>query len=524
MITGPLHDVAIIGFGPVGATAANLLGHYGLGTVVIEREPDIYPKPRAVGMDHEVMRVFQSVGLADDILPLTGKYRPAKYFGANGDLIRHIIPAPPPFPYWWEPSNTFNQPKMETVLRNAAAARPSVDVRLRHELTAIEQLADRVRLSVIDLDGEREQTVECRYVLACDGAASPTRRMLDIGLEDLGFDEPWIVIDVLIKNPDKFPDTNIQYCEPERPMTYVVCPGNHRRWELMMLPGETTEDVSREERILEILSRWAEPAEFEIWRSAVYRFHALVAEDWRDRRVLVLGDAAHQTPPFMAQGMCQGIRDAANLAWKLDQVLNRGVNDTLLDTYQSERKPHVRTLTQLTKDLGEVICERDPDKAAARDARMVEEIKNAPGPTIRQNMIPPLTAGILDLEGEGNPVGTLFYQPKVRGADGRERSMEDAVANGFLLVVLDDGMIGGVDDDVKAFWHRLGGQYVVLGSVQRSADCLYLTDMDGTLPSFFAEHECQAIIVRPDRYIYSLASTADDLDRQLKSLAEWFGI
>ena len=393
-------------------------------------------------------------------------------------------------------------------------------------MTGIEQLDDRVRLTVMDLDVETEQTIDSRYLLACDGANSPTRRLLNMTLEDLGFDEPWIVIDVFVKNPDKFPDTNIQYCEPERPMTYFVGPANHRRWELMLLPSETPEQISDEARILEILSRWAEPGEFEIWRSAVYRFHALVADEWRDRRVLLAGDAAHQTPPFMAQGMCQGIRDAANLAWKLDQVLTKGlpgdVSDALLDTYQIERKPHVRTLTQLTKDLGEVICERDPVKAAARDAQMIEEIRKASGPTIRQNMIPPLTAGILDSSEECGPVGTLFYQPKVRGADGRDQPMEDTIENGFLLVVRDDAILSGITDDQKAFWRRLGGQLVVMDAPKLSDDFTYLADLDGTLLSFFDDHSAVAIIVRPDRYIYGIASSATDLDRQLTNLVAWF--
>ena len=393
-------------------------------------------------------------------------------------------------------------------------------------MTGIEQLDDRVRLTVMDLDVETEQTIDSRYLLACDGANSPTRRLLNMTLEDLGFDEPWIVIDVFVKNPDKFPDTNIQYCEPERPMTYFVGPANHRRWELMLLPSETPEQISDEARILEILSRWAEPGEFEIWRSAVYRFHALVADEWRDRRVLLAGDAAHQTPPFMAQGMCQGIRDAANLAWKLDQVLTKGlpgdVSDALLDTYQIERKPHVRTLTQLTKDLGEVICERDPVKAAARDAQMIEEIRKASGPTIRQNMIPPLTAGILDSSEECGPVGTQFYQPKVRGADGRDQPMEDTIENGFLLVVRDDAILSGITDDQKAFWRRLGGQLVVMDAPKLSDDFTYLADLDGTLLSFFDDHSAVAIIVRPDRYIYGIASSATDLDRQLTNLVAWF--
>jgi 2-polyprenyl-6-methoxyphenol hydroxylase-like FAD-dependent oxidoreductase len=165
--------------------------------------------------------------------------------------------------------------------------------------------------------------MQARYIVGCDGGTSLVRKLLNMGFESLDFDEPWLVVDVIVDDNKlhKFPDTFVQYCDPARPTTYVVGPGNHRRWEFMVLPGQVADDMNREEAIWGLLSRWLEPEDGRLWRAAPYVFHALIAEEWRRERVFLAGDAAHMTPPFMAQGMCQGIRDAANLAWKLELFL-----------------------------------------------------------------------------------------------------------------------------------------------------------------------------------------------------------
>ena len=163
-----------------------------------------------------------------------------------------------------------------------------------------------------------------RYLIACDGGASVIReKILGITMDDLGFHEPWLVVDVLV-NEDKLaklPQTQVQYCEPERPSTYVTCVGNHRRWEITLNPGDRSSGVFPDEELWPLLERWITPEDGRIWRSAAYRFHGLVANEWRRGRILLAGDAAHMTPPFMAQGMAAGMRDALNLAWKLDRVI-----------------------------------------------------------------------------------------------------------------------------------------------------------------------------------------------------------
>ena len=512
-------DVAIVGLGPVGATAANLLGKHGYKTVVIEREPAIYDKPRAIAFDQEAMRIFQSIGLTEEILTWTTQYRPAIYLGSEGQVIRRIDPSPEPFPLHWLPNYLFNQPGLEKALRKGLDRFDSIDVRLQHKLQSISQRKDHVRLTVQDLERETECDLSARYVWACDGASSSVRRLMDLPLEDLDFDEEWIVIDVKVSDPTTLPETNIQYCEPARPSTYVVGPGNHRRWELMLNPGESPEEVVRYDYILGLLRRWGEPSNFNIWRAAVYRFHALVATTWSKGSVYLLGDAAHQTPPFMGQGMCQGIRDAANLIWKLNQVESFKAPATLFEHYERERKPHVKALTEFTKSLGETICERDPAKAKARDARLREELNSGRMVTVRQNLIPDLTDGVLHLENglPVGPAGQLFPQPSVIDKDGTESLLDDIVGEGFLLVLQKPDILLGLSEECREWFERNGGQIIVVSGTPHSADG-DLIAMNGVLSNVFDEWNCSALLVRPDKYIFGAASDKSATVALLNSL------
>ena len=502
-----VYDVAIVGLGPVGATAANLLGKHGYKTVVIERQPEIYDKPRAISFDQEAMRIFQSIGLAEEILKWTIPYRPALYLGSEGQIIRRIDPSPEPFPLHWLPNYLFNQPGLEKELRNGLKRFGSIDVRLEHQLNKMAQKKDHVSLTVQDLKRGTECDLSARYVWACDGASSSVRRLMDLPLEDLGFDEEWIVIDVKVSDPTTLPETNIQYCEPARPSTYVVGTGNHRRWELMLNPGESPEEVVRDDSILDLLRRWGEPSNFDIWRAAVYRFHALIARTWSKGGVYLLGDAAHQTPPFMGQGMCQGIRDAANLIWKLNQVERFRASATLFRHYERERKPHVKALTEFTKSLGETICEREPAKAKARDARLEEDLHSGRMVTVRQSLIPNLTDGVLDLVDDMpvGPAGRLFPQPNVVDSDGTEALLDDIVGEGFLLVLRQPEILGRLSKECRYWFERNGGQIIVVTDTPSGAEG-HITAINNVLSSFFDEWNCSALLVRPDKYIFGAAS------------------
>jgi 3-(3-hydroxy-phenyl)propionate hydroxylase len=301
------------------------------------------------------------------------------------------------------------------------------------------------------------RTISARYVIGCDGATSAVRRLAGLEYEDLGFDQDWLVADLIVgeRALERLPKLSIQYCEPARPSTYLIGVGSHRRWELMLNENE-------EPDAWQLLARWLKPSDAQLWRAASYRFHALVARQWRRGRVFLAGDAAHQQPPFTGQGMCQGIRDAANLTWKLHYVLSGKAGERLLDTYESERSQHVRRLIEVIKEIGKVIGERDPEAARARDRRLLAEAGGWVATVPRQNLIPPLERGFLSPA--PHPAnGTLF--PKDGGSGLRVVGRE-------------------------------------------------------SLPGWFDRHQCAAAVVRPDHYVYGVARNDAELDQLRSAMAQ----
>jgi 3-(3-hydroxy-phenyl)propionate hydroxylase len=510
------YDVAIVGCGPVGATLAALLGKRGWRVAIIDKAREIFPLPRAIGLDHEVMRILQGIGGIDNLLPFTALYRPSVYLGCDGEPILRFDIGPPPFPLGWRPNYTFNQPKFEGWLRDRLASLPSVDINLGVEVTGIASGPDGVTLSLND---PRHQTLQAKFAVACDGATSPVRRMLGIDLEDLEFDEHWLVVDMILSEQAqaRLPDTNIQYCQPERPSTYVVLPGNHRRWEFMINDGEVAEALLEPSSLWKLLARWITPADAELWRAASYRFHAVVARQWRSGRCLLAGDSAHQMPPFLAQGMCQGIRDAANLEWKLHMVLGGDGSDKLLDSYETERKPNIREVTKAVWQLGKVICERNPGVALKRD----EDLRAAQGGTIktkvRQDLIPGIKDGIIS---RASPAaGSAFPQPVLARGEGSPLMLDDATGALFRIVVdwkdklpadvLDDPFLRAID---AASLEIRNGKEVMVNGISRGIDS------HGQLSSWMAQHQCCAAIVRPDGCVFGTARSAEDLQRLLAEL------
>ncbi|MEJ8851443.1 bifunctional 3-(3-hydroxy-phenyl)propionate/3-hydroxycinnamic acid hydroxylase [Variovorax rhizosphaerae] len=504
-------DVAVVGFGPSGAVAAGLLAGMGLRVWVCDRSREVYDKPRAVAIDHEILRVFQQLGVVDAVMPFVEPFTPSEYFGVDGQLIKRLTMVEPPYPLGYTPSNVFTQPPVEAALRAHVQSLEHATVALGTEVTALSQDAEAVTLQW-RRDNDEVGRTRARYVVACDGASSFVREQVGIALEDLSFDEPWLVVDVLANERGlaKLPKTSVQYCEPDRPCTMVIGPGNHRRWEISLKPGEDPQKVIEPAETWKLLSRWLSPDEGTLWRQASYRFHALVADTWRRGRVFVAGDAAHQQPPFLGQGMCQGVRDVANLAWKLAAVLRGEVTgaaaESLLGSYGVERKRHVEQLTTRIKGIGAVICERDVAKARERDARMLEECGGVVRDMPRQDVIPGLEGGLLSpVAHPGN--GTLFPQPWI--AQGSERVRLDALGGNGWWLVLDEGF-----DDVD--WEHATPRITTL----RLGDSL--PETEGIAAAWFRRHGCRAAIVRPDRYVYGVASNAPELAAQLDALAARF--
>ncbi|MBR1215023.1 bifunctional 3-(3-hydroxy-phenyl)propionate/3-hydroxycinnamic acid hydroxylase [Bradyrhizobium sp. JYMT SZCCT0180] len=513
------YSVVVVGHGPSGAIAASLLGDRNIRTLAIDRQRDVYDKPRAIAIDHEILRLLDNLGAAERVLPFIAPFPASQHFGAKGQLIRRIDMVPEPFPLGYTPSMVFTQPPVEAALRAHAAAYDSVDVELGTELAGFDQSPDRVTLQLRD-DKGATRVVTADYMIACDGASSGTRQALGITFEDLVFDEPWLVVDLRVNDAalGKLPETAAQFCDPSRPTSFIVGPGNHRRFEIMLLPGEDPREMEAPDQVWRLLSRWIGPDDATLWRAASYRFHALVAEEWRRGRIFLAGDAAHQQPPFIGQGMCQGIRDVGNLVWKLDRVLKGQSGAALLDTYGEERSEHVRQLTTRIKAIGHVICERDPVAAAARDIRILAEGGGVPRTFTRQEIVPPLQKGLLAFP--LHPAhGTLFPQPWIRTAEGR-RLLDVAAGTGWRLV-LDQRYAPDLTADLRAHLTGLGMRLIRI----RPADAADQTghdafaEEDGVLAAWFDRHGCRAAIVRPDHYVFGVANDEGELGRMLSELA-----
>lgn len=485
------YDVAIIGCGPVGGLAANLLGKAGIKTLVVERIAEPHPLPRAVHIDHEVMRLFQSAGLTERLAPLMRDTQGHMHIGADGGVIRYMGTAGRPRPFGWSSDYFFYQPELEAVLREGLDRFDNVDLRLGADCLGIEQDDRGVRLRLTAAEGQ--DVVWARWVIACDGASSPTRKALGVALDDLDFEEPWLVVDAEVEGPLVFPgfhhvpegadlqQLSIMLCDPRRPATIVPGRGNHRRWEFMLLPGEdeTTLDPAAVEALV---APWVGETPSRIVRAATYRFHGLIAERWKVGRVFLAGDAAHQTPPFFGQGMCHGMRDVANLAWKLDMVLSGDAPDGILDGYQDEREPQVRSVIASAVEAGRYICMLDPVLAAERDAEMRARV----GDRIRTaaDLITPIRGVTLDSAGAGE----RFIQPRVR-IDGREQLLDDATGGGLVLLSR-----GG---------ERAPTQAPGLRQFQLGQD---LEDVSGDLGRWLDDRQADAVLVRPDYYVYGTAS------------------
>ncbi len=485
-------DVAIIGLGPTGATLANLLGLCGLSVLVLEREAAAYHLPRAVHFDDEVMRVFQTIGLADEITKIVRVNPGMRFVDPAGKLLLDWPRPQVVGPQGWHASYRFHQPDLEKILRAGLERFERVEVRSRTELTGAEDNGHSVTLRCQDLAKTEAYSLEARYLVGCDGARSTVRGLIGTEMEDLGFQERWLVIDTLLKRPKpELGDHTIQHCDPARPATYVRCPGNRRRWEITVREEETAEEIASNESVWKLLRPWLSPAGAEIERKAVYSFRSAVAKSWRDGRLLIAGDAAHLTPPFMGQGMCAGIRDAANLAWKLALCAKSLADDSLLDSYQSERLPHAKTYIETAMRLGGLI------NTCGTEEALRAAFPQGDGSARMESIAPPLGPGLTADRTQHR--GRLFPQP--------------LLSNGARL------------DD------HCGYAPVLLASKSLLMDCRALvekattlgiavlsSDEEDKLRRALEKLETKSVLLRPDRYILGTAGDSSELTSLLSGL------
>ncbi|MGF7055768.1 3-(3-hydroxy-phenyl)propionate hydroxylase [Bosea sp. OAE752] len=470
-------DVAIIGLGPVGAALGCLLGKAGLSVLILEREAEIYPLPRAVHFDDEVMRVLQAIGIADQMLPLTQVSPGMRFIDAAGRIMLDWSRSMEPGPQGWHESYRFHQPDLEAVLRRRLSTLPSVKVQTRRDVFAVEEDGEAATLRFEELDTGQLMRGRARYVVGCDGARSLVRRLIGSTGIDLGFHERWLVVDCLLKrDKPELGDHSIQYCEPGRPATYVRGVGVRRRWEITALATETNAMLLEPATIWRLLSRWITPDDAELERAAVYTFHSVVARRWRSGRLLIAGDAAHQTPPFLGQGLCAGIRDAANLAWKLQAVIDRKAPDTLLDSYESERAPHVTEYIELAVRLGGLINMRAAEQALQGRA--------PPGRPLPMRSIKPRLGAGLGI-GNAEAVGRPAPQPRLSNG----LLLDDVVGDRFALLVLP-----GVADDGLA------------RSCREAGIALIEAEAGDAVETWLTRENIAAALVRPDRYVMAVAA------------------
>lgn len=482
-------DVAIVGLGPTGAMLANLLGAAGCSVLVLEKEAGIFPLPRAIHFDGEVLRIAQAAGLREQVLAIARPGTQGMHF-VNGAgetmLIRGGSAALGP--HGCANNYYFHQPQLEAVLRDGLARFPRVRVLQQHGLVRLEQDEASVTLHHRSLPDGLLHRTQARFAVGCDGARSPTREAMGSPLVDLGLRQPWLVFDVVLEQAVALPEHTVQHCDPRRPMTYCNVVGDRRRWEIMVLPEDDRDALVRPENLWQMVAPWVRPEQARLERAAVYTFQSVVAEGWRDRRLFLAGDACHQTPPFLGQGMCAGIRDAWNLAWKLEAVLAGRAPDTLLDTYESERKPHVRALIELAVRLGDIIQTTDPVRAAERDAKF-----QAGGPEIFE--LPPqlLGAGAFDPSAP-ELAGRPFPQPRLD--DGR---LLDELLGRRSAVIGSPRVLASASAATAARW--------------RDSGAIVIDHPDASLCAWLQSHDAAAVIVRPDRYIVGVARSGADLDR-----------
>lgn len=518
-------DVAIVGYGPVGRLLALLLGRSGKRVVVVERQPQVYPLPRAVHFDDEIARLFASVGAAPDTLPdAVGPYDDFYEWRAADRQPLLRLDWRGLGPSGWHVSNFFYQPGLEAILDAKVQARESVEIVRGWKAVAYEETSDAVALQLQSSTDER-RTVTARYVVGADGANSLVRSWIGSTVTDLGYFHDWLVIDLLLTDDGSFDFTPPawQLCDPSRPTTLVPGGPGRRRFEFMRLPSETVEHLNSEETAWQLLKPWnVTPENSTLERHTVYTFQARWCDTWRRGRLLLAGDSAHLMPPFAGQGMCSGLRDAANLAWKLDLVLDGRADDTILDTYGPERAEHVRHFINASMQLGEVICLPDPVAAAERDRAMLADL--AAGVEQPPRPLPRLGAG---LHRDDNGGGLLSIQAEVEAGGVRGRFDEIMGSGGVLLLQAPELMerIAPADAELLA---GLGWRTVVVSGDSSAVDragsedtpARHALDVTGAYADWFAGLGAVAVAIRPDLYVYGAATDAADITALLAHLRQ----
>ncbi len=503
-------EVAVVGAGPVGLMVANLLGLGGVRVLVLERNAGLLGLPRAIAYDAETLRLFSQAGLYDEIAPGLVQDPHVRHLNArNATLMAADFPRGP---YGHSSLGTFYQPDFERALLKGLSRFEGVQIAFEHAVTDLEQRANGVVLNVSTPDGAK--TVLADYVVACDGGASRMRDILGVKLIGSTYAERWLVIDAIVKNHGV---RQITFnCDPRRPRVELPAVGERVRWEFMQLPGESEETLKRDETIRALVAEASGVRSFEIERKAVYTFHARVADHWRRGRAFLAGDAAHLMPPFAGQGMNGGMKDAANLSWKLVSVLRGLAPDDILDTYEIERAPIMRRMVEVSRRLGSIIMPTSRLAAAARDSvfaclnlsgRFRAFIRRGgvvPQPAIHRSA---LTGGERDAL-----IGQMAPQPTVSAGQGASPLDRFLGCHQWLAlgVGVDPATMMSARD--LAILEALGARFICLNGQARNARTLSVSCDDPAFADWARRRDVRGVLVRPDRFIAARLASGRDLD------------
>lgn len=519
------HDVVVVGAGPVGLATARLLGQAGHDVLILERWPEPYPMPRAVHFDHEIGRILQSAGLANEVKAVSERVNDFyEWRNPAGEALLKIdwsIDGP----CGWPVANFFSQPQLEEVLAQAVLGMENVTLHRGQEVVRLDEGQSGVEVVVTGRHLEHE-VLKTKYVIGCDGANSFVRQHMTTDVTDLGFNFDWLIVDTIPLDERAWSPMNWQLCDPARPTTIVSGGPGRRRWEFMRLPNEDREALNSTERAWELLAPWGRtPENTTLERHAVYTFQARWADSWNQGRLLIAGDAAHLMPPFAGQGMCSGLRDAANLAWKLDLVLRGASHDQLLDSYTSERSAHLQHAISMSVALGRTICVLDPGEAVERDERMTA---TGGDPRTALPPMPPeqLGAGVWDAQ--ITPPGLqASLTPQFVVTRGSETGLfDDLVGTGFALIGHRIDPREGLTDAQLSALDAVGVTSVMISdeeyavSVPPAAPTVHVVAADSGVADYFSAAGVAAVLVRPDFYLYGAVGDVAQIGTLVESLAE----
>lgn len=504
-------SVAIVGGGPNGIAVANLLGEYGVDTVVIERETQVLEYPRAVGMDDEALRLFQTVGLADRLTRDMIQNVPMRMFRADGACFADIRPATREYGWWRR--NIFMQQLAEKTLREGLARYPNVDLRLGEEVVGVAQDADGVTLQVRDAAGTT-QPLRCDYCVAADGGRSPMREMLGLKLAGRTHPIKWVVVDV--KNAEVDAPYTALNCDPRRPNVCIYLPYGFRRWEFLVFPHEDEQAIAEPDSVRRLLKPYVPDTDkVEIVRARTYTHHSRVAERFVEGRIALVGDAAHLSPPWIGQGLNAGLRDAGNIAWKLAGIVRGQLAPSVLDTYEQERHRHAKAMIDLADAFGAMLMPTNRAKAWARD-RFFSAIRAMPGLRdyvlqMRFKPMPRYEHGVVVPTPGTDAVGRMLIQPDVEDAEGQRRKLDDVLGPWFAVIGWEVDPQAGMTDGERAFWGALGARFVRISrarsgtrpghSLRSPHGTVCVEDVDNHFADWIAANPCSVVVLRPDRYV-----------------------